>query len=591
MAAKTALTAAAIRHPDYLFDSNEWYEWRETFNGGREYRQLYLKKWSDRESDPDFRVRESCTPIPTFAKAAILDIRNSIFQRLEDVVRTGGTNSYQRAVEGEAEGVDREGSAMNNFIGVDLLTELLVMGRAGVYVDAPEAKPMTLADQQNFGDLSPYCYCYRIEDILSWTYDHSENPGVFKAVLLRDHVVKYNRDFGDIELPEGRESRLRLVWRDEAENKVKVRFYKEEESEGINEVIMVPGSDATGTITLDIPIVPFVMPDIGDSLMKDIASYQHALLNLVSGDINWLLQSSSPFLTIQRDLRSAGAHLKQPGQGNTPEPGGQRSKDKEEQIGGKGRYYDLQTDRPGFIAPPTDPLLASMKLQEKLEDDIRKLVNLAVANKAGSRTESAEAKKLSSQGLEAGLSYIGLVLEDTESHIAKFWSMYERSEPATVDYPARYILKQDVDRIEEASEMSKLMDKLPSKRARKALAKRIIVTLLGGQESVDTISSMMTEIDQAGYTSAVVQDVISAHQQGLVSDETASEALGYNGEQEVEQAREDKAERARLTLLAQTSVDGESGLNQVGAGARGVSDIDPNEDSGSQEKEASRQDE
>ena len=587
MASNTSLTAAAIRHPDYLFDASEWVEWRETFRGGKYYRERFLRKWSNRESPADFALRKFCTPIPTFAKAAILDIRNSIFQRLEDVSRGNGSDTYRRAIVGEAAGVDREGSSMNTFIGIHLLTELLVMGRAGVYVDAPNVRPVNLFQQTMAGSLAPYCYVYRIEDILSWTLDHSENPGTFKAVLLRDHVVDYCTDFGGIALPEGRSSRLRLVWKDDATGKVRVKMFTDEEKADDRKVIPLENADPDGAVTLDINVVPFIMPDLGDSLMADICTYQHALLNLVSGDVNWQLQSSSPFLTIQRDLRSTGAHLKQPGQGNTPEAGGQRAKDNEEQIGGKGRYYDLGAERPDFIAPPTDPLLASMKLQEKLEDDIRSLVNLAVANKAGSRTESAEAKKLSSQGLEAGLSFIGLVLEHTEQLIANYWAMYEPSEkPAKVKYPERYILKQDIERIEEAKELATLLDRLPSKKARKALAKKIVETLLGGQEDSDSIKAMLSEIESAGYTSGAVQDIIQAHTAGLVSDKTASDALGFNGETEVKQAKEDKAERAALTLLAQTEVAGGSGQAAIAqsAGARGASDVDPNPDSARQEK-------
>ena len=579
---RTAITQAAVRHPDCLFNSGQWAEWRETFGGGEYYRDRYLKKWSDRETSADFALRRSCTPIPTFAKAAILDIRNAIFQRLEDVLRQGGTPSYQRAVKGEGTGVDREGTSMNSFIGIDVLTELLVMGRTGVYVDAPNVMPTTIAQQINRPDLAPYCYSYRIEDILSWTLDHHEVPGTFKAVLLRDHTVDFNTDLGGIALPQGRTTRLRLVWKDDATGKVRVRFFTDD-SDRATIPIVGPNADADGGVTLDLEVVPFSMPDIGVSLMADITSYQHALLNLVSGDVNWSLQSSSPFLTIQRDLRSAGAHLKQPGRGNGAEPGAQRAADQEEQTGGKGRYYDLETDRPGYIAPPTDPLLASMKLQEKLEDDIRKLVNLAVSNKAGSRTESAEAKKLSSQGLEAGLSYIGLVLQDTEQHIAKFWSMYESGDTPTVAYPSRYVLKQDLERIEEANAMAKLMDRIPSKTARKTLAKQIVITMLGGRNDNDTMTKIMSEINSAGYTTASVQDVIQAHTAGLVSDETAADSLGYE-KSEIAQARKDRLEKVQATLLAQTSPEDGGGL-QKAAGARGVPEIDPNPESAKQEKE------
>lgn len=549
MAHKTNLVPASISHPDFLLNSGDWAEWRETFNGGKDYRNKYLLQWSDRETDPEFQIRKSSTPIPTFAKAAITDIRNSIFQRLEDVARTNGSGTYNKASEGEGSGVDRKGTSMNSFVGVDILTELLVMGRVGVYVDAPNIRPTTLAQQSQLPNLSPYCYRYPIEDILSYRMDDAENPGTFSAVLLRDHVIHYNNEFAGVELPDGKtEHRIRLVWKDEITGKVKVRMWEDTPEK---KVIMLDGADEDGAVTLDIDIVPFAMADIGESLMIDITSYQHALLNLASGDVNWSLMSSSPFLTIQRDLRSAGSHLKKPGGGNTPEPGGQRAQSSEEQIGGKGRYYDVDTDRPGYIAPPTDPLLASMKLQEKLEDDIRKLVNLAVSNKAGSRTESAEAKKLSSQGLEAGLSYIGLVLQDLENHIAKFWAAYEGEKPAKVAYPARYVLKQDIERIEEATKMIELMREVPSRTARKCIAKQIVNLMLGGKESSEELTKMLNEIKAANYTLASVEQVIQAHEQGLVGNKTASTSLGYD-EKEAEVAVKDQAKRIELSMAAQT---------------------------------------
>ena len=91
-------------------------------------------------------------------------------------------------------------------------------------------------------------------------------------------------------------------------------------------------------------------------------------------------------------------------------------------------------DRPEFISPSSEPLVASLKLQEKLEDDIRKLVNLAVANKTG-RSISAEAKDMDNQGLEAGLSFIGLILENSERKIAEHWASYEEKNPIRRQVP------------------------------------------------------------------------------------------------------------------------------------------------------------
>jgi hypothetical protein len=574
-----------VRHPDLIFDSNSWSFWRDTFEGGEFYLDRYLRKFSDRETDTDFNNRRDCTPIPTFAKAALLDIRNSIFQRLADVSRIDGSTAYQAAAKGERLGVDRKGSSMNSFIGIDVLTELLLIGRVGIYVDAPNKLPTTMAENTQ----SPYLYCYRVEDILSFVEETQEEPGQFKAVLLRDHVIAFNTTNDNIrragvDLPTGREKRIRMVWKDD-DGVVKCKMWNEE----TNEIVRLEGANDEGIVELGVDFVPFVMPNIGDSVLKDAAWYQRALLNLVSSDVNYALKSNYPFLTIQEELRTAGQHLRKTGAEATP--GSQPAQDNTEVMGpGAGRYYDLGTDRPGYIAPPTDPLEASMKLQEKLEDDIRKLVNLAVTNKAGSRTESAEAKKLSSQGLEAGLSYIGTVLRETEQRIAHMWALYENvtsPDIAMVSYPNRYILKEDSERIEDASSLAKLMDRIPGTEVKKVVAKQIVNILLAGKENNDTIESIFAEIMRAGYTTSELNAVLTAHKEGLVGDETASQALGYSPD-EIEKAREDRVIRATAILAAQTSPDAPGGIRN--AASRGAPELDSDPNSGAKEQEEGRED-
>lgn len=564
-------TLLSLRHPGLGTEIVNWSLWRDTFEGGDQYREQYLEKFSDRETPAEFTTRKCLTPVPSFAKAAILDIRNSIFQRLGDISRVGGSDGYQRAVVGENGGVDRNGSSMNSFIGIDVLTELLLMGRVGLFVDAPSVVPTTLATEAQM----PYLYTYPVEDILSWTFESPEQPGRFKAVLLRDHVLEFESEFGGVDLPMGHKTRFRLIWKSEETGKVHYKLFDENK-----ELIFLNDSGDDGSVMLDIETVPFVMPSIGDSLMKDVAHHQRALLNLVSSDVYWAIKSNTPFLTIQEDLRTKGGHLKQTGEDATP--GSQPAGENIEEIGsGKGRYYDLKTDRPDYIAPPSDPLIASMKLQEKLEDDIRKLVNLAVANKAGSRTESAEAKKLSSQGLEAGLSFIGMVLQQAERHVAWHWANYEnvrQPKISKVSYPTRYVLKTDKERVEEADDLLELMDRIPGKGIKRSLAKLVVNTLLADKESADTIEAIISEIDSAGYVSSDHEFIFRAQEQGLVGDELASEALGFR-KGEVDKAKDDKAERAAATLVAQTAI------SEQRAAARGVPDIDPNPDSGADEKQ------
>lgn len=582
---ENTLTIAGIRHPDYLFDSNQWQLWRDTFNGGEEYLHKYLVYFSDRETYADYTSRKSLTPIPTFAKAAVLDVRNSIFQRLVDVERMGGSDNYHSAVKGEKGGVTGKGQSMNSFMGIDVLTELLVMGRVGIFVDAPATTPLTTAEAVR----PPYMYLYRVEDILSWAEEDPEKPGQFKAVLLRDYTMQFEDSYGGVPLPSGtRKERLRLMWKD-ADGVVYFRLY---DAESKNPILVDGHFDLLGTVKLDIPHIPFVMPSIGDSLLKDGASYQKSLLNLLSRAVDYDLRSNTPFLTIQQELQTVGTHLKKPGMAGTAANGGQHAEDQEERIGGgAGRYYDKGTNKPEYVAPPTEPLLASIRLQEKMEDDIRRIINLSVTQKSGSRTESGEAKKMSSQGLEAGLSFIGTVMQQAEQLIATYWSAYEDTKSpkiATIAYPKRYVLKDEQDRLDEAKGLIAIIDSIPCELARKATAKKIVTLLLGSTSTSEEIDAMHKEIDKNGYTSADLLRLTFAVEKGLVSKDTASHSMGY-GKDEVEKARKDREEDVMLTVLAQSKAGGEGGQPAL-AGAlknpasRGVPAADPNPESGKEEK-------
>jgi hypothetical protein len=572
-----------VRHPHYVRDSLDWEEWRDTFEGGKYYRDHYLVQFSNRETDAEFNDRRNLTPIPTFAKAAILDVRNNIYQRLVGVSRIGGSKQYQEAVNGLNGGVNGEGATMDSFIGKDVLTELLVMGKVGCYVDAKPPEGPTLADKS----FPPYLTHYRVEDILSYSKAPRGVGGEFQSVLLRDWNVTVEGEsaFG-IELPNGTDQQFRLVWKDDA-GLVWFRLYDKE-----GDIIFREDADEFGNVLTNLKRVPFVLFDIGESLMKDVASYQNSLLNLSSNDVYYAIKSNSPFLTIQRDAFATGDHLKD---AETAEGAAGNS---EEVGGGKGRYYGVGEERPGFIAPPTDPLKTSMQLQDKLEDSIRTLINLAVANKSGSRTESAESKKVSQSGLEAGLSFIGLELESGEKLIAQLWAEYENlnnPNPATIHYPDRYVLKSDMERLEEAEAQLKLVEKLPTQELKRTVSKMIVNTLLGGVLPQNELDKINKKIDSDDYILSDPQTTLQAHKAGLVDDETASEALGYNAEKVVKQAREDRALRIAETLKAQTPrgegqpipKPGETN-NAPGAknpASRGAPELDPNPNSGSEEKE------
>ena len=80
--AATPIKLTDTRYPDWAGLDLSWYLYRLTYNGGVLYRQRYLEQFSGREDANDFNIRRNITPIPNFVRAALLEIRNAIFQRL-----------------------------------------------------------------------------------------------------------------------------------------------------------------------------------------------------------------------------------------------------------------------------------------------------------------------------------------------------------------------------------------------------------------------------------------------------------------------------------------------------------------------------
>ncbi|MCL4855186.1 MAG: hypothetical protein KJZ78_27805, partial [Bryobacteraceae bacterium] len=342
MAENQTVSLIDSRHPGYLSGMTDWRKWRLTYEGGDDFRDAYLERFSTREDQEDYAVRKAITPVPAFAKAAINDIRNAIYQRLRDVVRKGGSEVYQAAVNGNNLGVDHRGSTMNAFLGVKVLTELLVMGRVGVFVDHPLVP--AAATLASAGRPAPYLYKYDIEDILSWTCSKPEAPSEFQALLLRDSILQYDQS---TLLPTLQVQRYRYLWVNSATGKVNLQFYnlKGQEVDGA-------GMPA-GPMQLELERIPCVLLDIGGSLIRDVCQQQIALLNLGSSDVNYALRSNFPFYIEQRDMRAVGAHLKHAAtEDGTATSGGQGAADASIKVGAThGRTYDKGMDAPAFINP------------------------------------------------------------------------------------------------------------------------------------------------------------------------------------------------------------------------------------------------
>jgi hypothetical protein len=561
-------TIANITHPDYDAKIADWNKFRATYEAGHSFVENYVKKFSVREGNTDFENRKNISYCPSHAKSALITIKNSIYSRLGDIVRAGGSKTYMKAVVGENGGVDRKGSTMTNFIGCEVLSELLHQSKVGVYVDKPKVPAnATLAESSK---AQPYLYVYKATDIRSWTVD-SQNK--LTAVLLRDNDYDVDAETG---LSVAKKEGFRLLKLDGQQ--VLIRQYDDK------------GKQVGEDSFLKMNLIPFAVFELSDSLLKDVADYQIALANIASSDLIYGLKSNYPFYTEQFDPAQDMLYARQaittkpvPTDINHVDHDGKADyaatgKDKEIKVGlNQGRRYPKGLERPGFIHPSSEPLIASLEHRKVLKEEIRQLINLSLANIDPKRS-SAESKKKDDEGLEAGLSYIGVELERGERMIGRIWSAYEgdKIDDVSVKYPQNYSLKSDEDRREEASDLEKNMDKIPSPTYQKALAKRIVQVMMGPHMSQDEIEKSMKEIDAAEVivvdSEILAQDIES----GLVSLETASSMRGYKAG-EVEKASEDRAKRAAAVALAQSKVAmaGVSAAENQGARGNVDSSADP----------------
>lgn len=561
-----------IRHPYWRNKSLSWAKWRSVYDGGDCFVTEYTKKFSERETDDSFAVRRAITPSPCFAKAAINDIKNSIFQRLGDIVRRGGSDSYQKAVQGQSNGVDLHGTSMNTYIGREALPELLTMARVGIYVDAPPLAGPSLKDQLG---VHPYLYTYRTEEILSWSY-RRDRVDEFQSLLLRDWIDDCDCDS---RLPNGTWARFRYVWVDDS-GKVNVQFFDDDCAQCDLDGNLTPGAPP---VQLNIDRIPFVILEISDSLLSDVANHQIAILNMESSDISYILKANFPFYTEMEDGAIFSDYLKQAagadGQGTAAET--KEDHGKEIRVGAtQGRTYGKGMERPGFIHPSSEPILASMNKQKQLKEDIRALINLSLSN-IQSKMASAESKGFDERGLEAGLSYIGLELEHAERKIANYWQMYDsNTEEVTVKYPQKYSLQTDEDRRRDVEQLEKLRDSIPSPDFQKSISKQMIFTLLSGKIAVEELDKMFSQIDQAECFTANPDIIWLAIENGVMSLDIAAKLLGLPKES-VAAAAKDHADRAARVAMAQAA-------SKPDPAARGVPDLSANPTKGAKdEKKAS----
>lgn len=572
-------------HPFYNDWIYEWEKFRIVFDGGINFVNSYLYKYSDAETDNDFALRKKLTYRPNHAKRAILKIRDALYQRMADVKRTGGPKSYIAAVAGLQNGINRKGMPLGTFIMLKVVPELLSMGRAFVYVDK---KPLPksfdgITTVKDAAGKVPYITFFAAEDVLNWVYGDPDSKHEYVSVLLREWAFNYDKVTG---LPIGQYQRFRRLFVDDTD-KVFCQFYNDK---------FEPGE----TVPLELDRIPLVRFEIAQSLMQDVADYQVALLNLVSTDMSYLTQSNTGIYVEQYDPKWEGSYVRegQPNQvaaidikdanGNIVTPAGTGSATGTVQqanaaanrkilLGNRNaRRVPQGTLMPEFISPSTDPVIASMKKQDQLIAEIERLVNLQVEN----LSITGEAVKQERASLESGLSTIGAVLETGENQLADFWAQYEGGERALVNYPRDYSLKTDTDRIKESNDLIPLKTAVPSTSFAKEVSKKIASTMFDGKVTPDIMAAINKEIDDADFTTSDPDTLATCHQEGAITAAMMAKALGFKNPDKL--ALDAQAEQA--TRLATIAIH-----QQKAAGARGVADMQNGPGDGKNEKLVAKQ--
>jgi hypothetical protein len=557
-----------LTHPCYDASINDWSKYRSTSIGGDVFIDDYLDQFSIRETYSDFIKRRSITYCPAHAKSGVLEIKNAIQCKLVDVIRKNGTDSYMKASNGDARGVDFCGNTMTGFIVGEVLPDLLNIGKVAVYVDRDP-----IQDGSTVSDVAgnrPYLYRYAAEDILSWHYE----KGILTSVLLRDTIETVEEKTG---LVTGEATEYRIL---------------KLSPTGVDVTICDSNGIVVSVTTLSLKMIPLVIFEITQSLLVDVANYQIALLNLASSDMNYALKANFPFYTEQYDALADLMNLRQAVSspdavtfetvGSNGESSlAQRAKDPEIKVGvSQGRRYPKGLERPGFINPSAEPLNASMAKQAQLKEEIRQLIHLTLQSV---KSKAAQQSSENLGGLESGLANIGLELAYGERQIAEIWAQYEaKSEVAQIIYPQNYSLKTDENRQKEAEALRKEISSSPSVTYQKEIAKEIVTTTLGHKVSQETLKKIHLEIDGALQVVTTVDDIIKDHENGFVSTATASKIRGYS-EKEAELAKQDHAERAARIVTAQMNA-----AAIKNAASRGVDDLDSEDDTPEDEKKRSR---
>jgi hypothetical protein len=342
-------------------------------------------------------------------------------------------------------------------------------------------------------------------------------------------------------LVNGREFQYRYFQRVQVLGKVQYRVYRMLGSG--NEEVIKQGF-------LDMPRIPFVIGELTQSLMSEVADYQIALLNMESSDVYAAIKNNFSFYVEQYDPQAENAYAKIKNADGVDALETDETQQQRSQIHGvaMGRKYPKGLERPSFINPSPEPLSISMEKEDRIRNDIYRLVNLNISMME-SKHASEASRKMDYRGLETNLSYIALELQYIDSEIAVVWSLYQNTASAVVKYPNNYELRGTRERREEATSLLKSLGEVTSQPLRKQIVIKAAHLLFNGDLTDSEIRVLIEQLkaEKVILTSDESQTLIEA---GVMSRKFFGTQLGLP-DNVVKEAMDEHAERAANLVRAQ----------------------------------------
>lgn len=542
-----------IRHPVWSDNQSDWMTWRLTYEGGQAFLDTFLKKFSRREGRTDFLQRKELTYNPSHTSTCLNMYRDSLMSKAHEIVRTGDP-IYKDIC---SKNVDQSNNSMNSFMGLQFIPWLMAQQRRFIMVDAPPVVEGTTRDQDNG---RPFIWAVNAENVLAWKFE----DGKMTKVLIQEVAEVEDVDTGlavdtDIQY---RYMELVPAGSDPIQVSKDYEFVPPSSTEPCVMVRLIDkiGKDKCEPYSLNLPRLPLVMGELVESMLKNVAPIQIALMNLNSTDMVFLFKGNFPLYVENRDkaqrvippraTKKTVRDMEKVDMEDREADEDIINRERKEVGTMAGVSFGKDLVAPSFIGPPISNCQLSMAKQGEMKQEIRVLLDLSLVSMAQKAlTQSGESKAMDRVGLDKGLSYVGTVCEQVERDVAEIIHLFLQSTTKfEVKYPTEYSLKTKAERLEECTSLQAGKAMVRSKTWQNEVSKDQVRTVLQSRVDASVIETICNEIDENEWFDESLErsqilgaDILNK----LVSTKTASLMRGYpEGEAESVQEEDQAAAEA-----------------------------------------------